>query len=275
MVQDKADLRQQIIEFAQNNGADLIGFAPAARWEEFGEVHPDFRPQTLFPMTKTVVVMGVGMPLPIVETTPSAIHMELYNTSNRELDGLALRLTGFLNRLGFASMFFPRDTYGSIKILKEKPRAAFSHVHAAKYAGLGTIGVSGVLLTRKFGSRVRFVSVFTAAELEASPLPEKELCIKCQACVKCCPSQAIIFRTDRVQGDFDAMKCMDWAHELTRRRCYPCGICTKVCPIGEDRELYQAKKNMKKYLHEAEALQQNPNDPEYKVWNHFRHWGSW
>lgn len=275
MVQDVQELRDQIIEFAKNHGADLVGFAPVSRWDEYDEVPDDFRPGNLFPLARTVVVIGMGMPLPIVETTPSAMHMELYNIVNRELDSLAYRLTGFLNRQGWPSMFFPRDGYGSIKILKEKPRAAFSHVEAARYAGLGTVGLSGVLLTKEFGSRVRFVSVFTAAELPGSQVQSKDICIKCQACAKCCPSHAIMPREDRIKADFAAIKCMDWAHELTRRRSYPCGVCTKVCPIGEDRKLYQANKSVKKYLHEAEALRQNPNDPEYKVWNHFRFWGSW
>ncbi|MGE5398631.1 MAG: hypothetical protein ACM3MK_13985 [Chitinophagales bacterium] len=275
MAQDVQELRGRIIKFAAEHGADLVGFAPVGRWDEYDEVPADFRPGNLFPLARTVVVIGMGMPLPIVETTPSAMHMELYNTVNRELDGLAYCLTGFLNRSGWPSMFFPRDGYGSIKILKEKPRAAFSHVEAARYAGLGTVGLSGVLLTREFGSRVRLVSVFTSAELPGSPVLSEDICIKCQACAKCCPSKAIIPRKDRTRADFEAMKCMDWAHELTRRRSYPCGVCTKVCPIGADRELYQATKSMKKYLHEAEAMRKDPDDPEYKVWNHFRHWGSW
>lgn len=275
MALDGQELKDKIISFARDNGADLVGFAPVQRWAEADEVPDDFRPGFLWPMTRTVIVIGMGMPLPIVETSPSAIHMELYNTVNRELDGLAYRMVSFLNKENCPSIFFPRDCYGSIKILKEKPRAAFAHLYAAKYAGLGTIGLSGILLTPEFGSRVRLVSIFTSAELEGSPLQEKDICIQCKACAKCCPSQAITPRDDRIKGDFDAMKCMDWAHELTRRRSYPCGVCTKVCPIGKDRELYQSKKSVKKYLHEAQALKDNPEDPEYKVWNHFRKWGSW
>ena len=96
---------------------------------------------------KTVIVMGIEMPLPVVETTPSVLHMELYRTVNRELDRLAVNLTRHLNRLGHASFFFTRDGFSSLKALKEKNLAAFSHVMAAKYAGLGTIGVSHCLLT--------------------------------------------------------------------------------------------------------------------------------
>ena len=217
--------------------------------------------------------MGLEMPLPIVETTPSVVHMELYRTANVELDQLAYNLTRYLNRLGHASFFFPRDGFGSMKALRENNRAAFSHGMAAKYAGLGTVGVSHCLLTPEFGPRVRFVSVLSSTGFPPDPMTEKELCIKCEACAKCCPKKAIRMRQEQVIGDYDSMACLEMAEELTARRCYPCGICTKVCPIGEDRALYKQKSAMKKYLREAEALATNPEDPQYKSWAHLRKYG--
>jgi epoxyqueuosine reductase QueG len=266
-------LRRKIIRFCRNRGADLVGFAPVERWDEAGEVPSDFRPPAIWPPAKTVIVIGVEMPLPIVETTPSILHKELYDTSNRELDQIAYDLTRFLNRLGFASLFFPRDGYGSLRALRENNLAAFSQVMAAKYAGLGTIGASHNLLTPEFGPRVRLVSVFTEASLPPDPLREKELCIRCAACAKCCPKKAIRMREDRVIADYDKTACLEMTEELTSRRCYPCGICTKVCPIGEDRVLYKQTKAMKKYLGETEALAKNPDDPEYRSWSHVRRYG--
>ncbi len=266
-------LKKLITKFCEDRGADLVGFASVGRWDEAGEVPPDFRPQAIWALAQTVIVMGMSMPLPIVETTPSVVHMELYNTSNRELDQLAYDLMRYLNRLGHPSFFFPRDGYGSLRALREKPVAAFSHVMAAKYAGLGTLGVSHNLLTREFGPRVRLVSVFTATALPPDSLVAEELCIKCGACAKCCPKSAIQMREDRVIGDYDKMACLEMTEELTARRRYPCGVCTKVCPVGRDRELYKEKGFMKKYLREREALEANPEDPEYKSWTHLRKYG--
>ena len=266
-------LKRKIIRFCRGEGADLVGFAPAERWDEAGEVPPDFRPRALWPPANTVIVIGMEMPLPIVETTPSVLHKELYDTSNRKLDGLAYDLTRFLNRLGQASCLFPRDGYGSLRALRENNLAAFSHVMAAKYAGLGTIGASHNLLTPEFGPRVRFVSVFTEAVLSPDPLLEKELCIRCAACAKCCPKGAIRMREDQIIGDYDKTACLEMTEELSARRCYPCGICTKVCPIGKDRALYKQTRAMKKYLGEAEALGKNPDDPEYRPWTQVRRYG--
>jgi epoxyqueuosine reductase len=266
-------LKSRILRFCREHGADLVGFAPVERWDEADEVPPDFRPRSIWPPARTVIVIGVEMILPIVETTPSILHKELYDTTNRELDQIAYDLARFLNRLGQASIFFPRDGYGTLRALREQNRAAFSHVVAAKYAGMGTIGASHNLLTPEFGPRVRLVSVFTSARVPPDPVTSTDLCILCGACARCCPKKAIGMRKDRVAGDFDATACLEMAEELSARRCYPCGICTKVCPIGKDRLLYRQTGAMRKYLREAEALLKNPDDPDYKSWTHARRYG--
>lgn len=273
VIKPQDDLRPQVVSFCRDNGADLIGFAPVQRWNEFDEVPLEFRPQSLFPPARTVIVIGMAMPLPIVETTPSFLHKELYTAANQELDTFAFNLTRFLNRLGHASYFFTRDGYASLSALKKKPYAAFSHVVAARYAGLGTIGMSHNLLTPEYGPRVRFVSVFTAAELQGQAVLEKDLCIRCEACVKCCPKDALTASPNRIAGDYDVNACIDQHIELVRKKCYPCGICIKVCPIGKDRVLYKQKGIVKKYLEEENKLAADPDDPEYRSWTHIRRYG--
>ncbi len=271
----QSELKDEVLGFLKERGADLIGFAPVNRWDELNEVHPDFRPGRLFPQGKTVIVFGMGMPLPVVETTPSAMHMELYNTVNRVLDDLAYQLSRHLCRKGIASYSFPRDGYGNIRIIKDKPRAAFSHVYAAKYAGLGTIGMNNVILTSEYGPRIRWVSVFADAVIEGDPIMEKELCIRCRACAQCCPVNAILPRDDRYKPDFNSLACAQRAEDLTRRRCYPCGICIKVCPVGNDRKLFNGEKKTGLYLAEKDNLETYAHSPESQVWNHYRQWGSW
>ena len=272
---DCSPLKKEIKEFLMDRGADLVGFAPVSRWEEYDEVHPDFRPAKLFPKAKTVIVIGMGMPLPVVETTPSSIHMELYNTVNRELDGLAYHLSRMLGRKGIAAYSFPRDGYGHIRIIKEKPRAAFSHVYAAKYAGLGTIGMNNVLLSKMFGPRVRWVSVLAEELLKGDEVIEEELCIRCKACIRCCPVEALVPKEESYKPEFKAVVCAQRAEDLTKRRCYPCGICVKVCPIGEDRVLFGATKKTGLYLQELDRGKEDAFSEEFKIWNHYRRWGSW
>jgi len=269
------ELKDRIKQYCLDAGADIVGFAPVERWDEYNEVQTDFRPRGLFEPTKTVIVMGVSMPLPIVETTPSYLHKTAYDAANQALDGLAFNLVRYLNRQGYASFFFTRDGFASLRLLKERPEASFSHMAAAKYAGLGTIGLNNCVLTPEFGPRVRFVSVFTDAVLPPDPMLEKDLCISCEACVKCCPANALAKIDDQVTGSYDMLACLQQHELLNGYKTPPCGICTKVCPVGKDRLLYKQKGIVKKYLQEADALAANPDDPAYKTWTQVRKYGGW
>lgn len=265
--------KAQISAYARDLGATLVGFAPASRWDEFGEVEEAYRPRAIWPETKTVIVLGVPMLLPIIETTPSINYVELYDTSNILLDQIAYRLSIQLTENGHGAIFFPRDAYGDIQILVKKPLAAFSHVFAGKYTGLGTIGYSHVLLTEKYGPRVRYVSVFTSLELEPDPVLDRELCTKCRICHKLCPTQAFTTREDRIIADMNKGAC-SWHHaRLRKEHRYPCGVCVKVCPVGEDRKIFNST-DIKLYLEEKEAIVKNADDPRYKRWVHVRRHGS-
>ncbi len=69
---------------------------------------------------------------------------------------------------------------------------------AAVACGLGEIGWSKVLLTKKYGPRVRIGTILTDAKLEADPLiPPGTLCNRCLRCVKDCPGNAIPRLGDR------------------------------------------------------------------------------
>ena len=271
---DETQLKQHIVAYCRERGADLVGFAPVERWAREKEVPADHWPQTLFPPAKTVIVIGISVPLPVVETTPSILHKEAYDTTNRQLDSLALSLVRHLNAQGHASHFFSRDGFGSLGAIKEKPGIAFSHIPAARYAGLGTVGLSNLILTPEFGSRVRFVSVFTAASIPADAVIEKDLCIQCGTCARLCPVNAIIPEEGKIPGKFDREACLERHIELTRKKRYPCGICTKVCPVGKDRLLYRQKGILKKYEKEEDVLKEHPDHPDYKAWTIVRRFGT-
>jgi epoxyqueuosine reductase QueG len=189
------------------------------------------------------------------------------------LDQIAYRLSIFLNDHGFAAIFLPRDGYGSIDILIERPVAAFSHVFAGKYAGLGTIGFNHMLINEQYGPRARYVSVLTNLELAGDPMLEVELCRKCLVCQRLCPSKAFSAREDRLIADMDKHACACYHRELRGEYRYPCGVCAKTCPIGQDRKLYESQ-DIALYLKEPETLSQNPDDPRYQSWVHCRRHGS-
>jgi O-acetylhomoserine (thiol)-lyase len=232
--------RKKLIKKAGKLGLNLVGFAPVTRWPEHGRQRPEFFPQNIWPWSKTVIVGGVHIYPPALETTPSNLYSELYITTNRLLDEAAYRLAGVLNGKGFRAFFFPRDGYADISVLVERPEAGFSQTLAAHYAGLGTIGASHCVLTPQYGPRVRFVSVITDADFEGSPRLKKELCSGCGVCLKNCPAKAFTPRPGSLVADMDRHKCARYHQFLRASMRYPCGICTAVCPVGKDRKIYGA-----------------------------------
>ncbi len=203
---DRSHLKQQLKREAKKLGANLIGFANVERWEEYRYTQPEYYPQSIWPWAKTVIVMAVQIFPSMIETTPSVLYSELYNTTNRMLDEIGYRMANLLNTLGFRAHFFPRDCYGDISVLVKKPEAPFSHVIAGYYAGLGTIGMNHALLAKEYGPRIRLVSVITDAEVAPDKMIEKDICIRCGQCVKGCPIQAFTPRNDRIAADMNKHK---------------------------------------------------------------------
>jgi epoxyqueuosine reductase QueG len=263
----------EVIAELQHLGATIVGFAPVERWAAHDEVPPSYRPEAIWPLARTVIVFGLPMLLPVIESTPSIHYQEHYDTANRLLDEASFRLAIRLNEAGHPSMSLPRDGYGSLEILLKNPYAAFSHTYAAKYAGLGTVGLSRNLLTPQYGPRVRLNSVFTAARFAADPEIADELCSGCRICERTCPTGAIRTRPGAVVGDLDKDACTRHHIVLRDEKRWPCGICTKVCAVGEDRRLYR-RRGVKTYLDEAKTLADGHDDPRFAALVHLRRHGS-
>lgn len=235
---DKTQLKKQLKSVAGRWGVNLIGFANVDRWAEERLTAEEFYPQSIWPWARTVIVLGLQIYPPMLETTPSVVYSELYNTTNRMLDELSYKMANLLNQAGFRAFFFPRDCYGDISVLVKKPEAAFSHVIAAKYAGLGTIGANHTLLTPEYGPRVRLVSVITDADVHPNPMLRDELCIGCGRCVQACPQKAFTRKDGVLVAEMDKFKCAAYHERLKHEFRYPCGVCTAVCPVGADRKVY-------------------------------------
>ena len=225
-----------------------------------------FRPRAIFPETQTVIVIGMPVFLPILETSPSIAYHELYRTVNTLLDTNAYRIAYLLNRRGFPSIPVTRDGYGSITILREKPIAFFSHRHAAYLAGLGTFGVNNMLLTPEFGPRVRFAPVFTAADIPPGRVMEGSLCIRCMRCRDACPVDAL-GGGEYPEDLTDRGACAARSEELARKHVSPCGFCIRVCPVGGDRELYR-RTAMEIYDEDDSRYRRY-----HRAWEHVRSYG--
>ncbi len=89
-----------------------------------------------------------------------------------------------------------RDTYELIHAEpvapgKPAPEVMIDFGKAAAACGLGTRGLSGSILTRRFGPRARFVFIITNAPLDCDAPMTESLCDRCGQCAEACPGHAI------------------------------------------------------------------------------------
>jgi len=67
-----------------------------------------------------------------------------------------------------------------------------SNRRAGVEVGLGTLGLSNILITREFGPRIRLGGVLTSAKLQSDEKMKENLCIPgCRRCIETCPAKAL------------------------------------------------------------------------------------
>ncbi len=111
------------------------------------------------------------------------------------------------------------------------------HKTVATKAGLGWIGKSALLITKRYGAAVRLASVLTDAKLDTAEPIEQSMCDDCRQCVEHCPAKAIKGNNWQPgcsrDSIYDAFACRDTATKLAKKigiRLTICGICINVCP---------------------------------------------
>ncbi len=167
-------------------GADLVGVAPIKRFEGSPE---HFHPQRLLPQTKSVISIAIRHLNGVIVPQRNMVENFPYQTygygwvSNIRLNWVAFEISRFLEDNGHLTCPFPSFFQGH--------GAAISNRHAAVLAGVAKFGWHNLAMTPRFGTRQRFVTVMTAAELEPDPMLEDDVCDKCFTCVKACPVGAL------------------------------------------------------------------------------------
>ncbi|MCL2143843.1 MAG: 4Fe-4S binding protein [Methanomassiliicoccaceae archaeon] len=230
-------IAEQIGSLARSMGITDVGVAAVSAWESDDLVKrmipENGRPSSLMRGSRSVIVIGMPVQRTILATAPSSYYFEHYKTINSMLDLAAQRIAMELQIIGHASIFVSRDGYQGIEGLRKDASSFFSHRHAAYLAGMGTFGVSNMLLTEKNGPRIRFTSVITTAELPAGAPMKGQLCTSCGRCIEECPENAVAsgMYPDNITNK---QKCVEYSAVLRTEGRSPCGRCIFVCPVGKD-----------------------------------------
>ena len=185
---------------AKKIGIDMIGFASKSRFDAVDAQHNPF---SIFPEAKTVIMLGKRIcrgALRGVEEGTNFGDYSSFGVNWLEDEFLAIAcydLVNFLEDNGYeACPIFPNPTELSPQGVavadgRPAPNVYPDFDYAAVASGLGEIGLNGIFLSEKYGSRQRFHMIITDAEIEESPLLEKSICDGCGECAKSCPLGAI------------------------------------------------------------------------------------
>ena len=177
-----------------------------------------------------VIVVGQAMNHGLLNTVPSALSSAAVGVGYSHDSVTLLTLSQHIRNLGFQAVPSMNDTAGAIPY--------------AIQAGLGEYGRNGLLITPKYGPRLRLGKVFTDMPL-AHDAPVrfgvKEFCAQCNLCAKGCPAKAISFgcgNTEEVHNrsnikgirkwSTDAEKCFSYWTQINT----DCSVCIRVCPYN-------------------------------------------
>ena len=176
---------------------------------------------------------------------PTLEYYEHYHHINRELAILSQRIQEELRIVKINSHpVVPTISLGSPDYRKYLDTLSYdiSHKMVATRAGLGWIGKTDLLISKKFGPRLRLVSILLESNPGEIAVPvEKSRCGKCTICVEKCPAGAAsgMLWSTNVSRDqfFDAFRCREKCGELARQKLNVderiCGLCVSVCPVGK------------------------------------------
>jgi epoxyqueuosine reductase len=224
------DLAREITEMLVAQGASIVGFA------DIREVPPAARE-----FLDYAVVIGMALDPRImaeVVNGPTKLYEMEYRSKNHQLAQMSRQLARFLLTQGFEAV--PRSATDE-DIDWDDLSVPLPHKTIATRAGLGWVGKCGLLVTREFGSAVRFSAVLTDAYLEGGEPIDASWCEDCQVCVEACPAGAPTGKHWTVYTDrgvfYDAHACHDHIkvemgrHGLSAKIC---GICMAVCPYTQE-----------------------------------------
>jgi epoxyqueuosine reductase len=231
---DAKEMSRRVKKAARSLGADLVGICELdSRWvySRWFNLHSrEEGPLEVPEGCRYAVAIAVEMDYEMFRTSPKEVEGAATGLGYSKMAFVAGSVAHFIRGLGYTALASGNDTALSIPIAID--------------AGLGELARNGLLITSKFGPRVRIAKVITDLPLfpdEPVELGVAEFCEICKKCAQDCPSSAIQSgeRTDKalngstspgvLKWPVDGEKCFEfWSKNHT---C--CGNCIRVCPFNK------------------------------------------
>lgn len=206
--------KQELKELARSHGFDLVSIADPSN-VDLSEKHQG---------TNSIILLVYSTPDKIVDTyydDQKKFSKWIYDT----IETRAWRICNVLMEAGY----------------KAVPTKRLDLKRAGVITGLGSIGKNNLLLTKKFGPRVRMIAIVSDIELEFDAKSNEDLCTECLECLEACPGGALSesgFERARCIGEFDPspellVKKQAYDMKLGQYTTSQCTECMFSCPIGK------------------------------------------
>jgi epoxyqueuosine reductase len=215
-------------------GADLVGTCYAhpnlIYSHELDLISGEHHPVELLEGCRHAIVMAVEMDYKSLHYCSDAITGAVTGLGYSRQAVLAHFVAAFIRGLGYQAIPCGNDTALSIPL--------------AIAAGLGELGRMGLLITEKYGPRVRLCKVFTDLPLSHDafrPFGVAEFCRTCRQCAVHCSAQAISFGEPTMEGPSTANHSGVRKWYIDPGKCYlfwaqnwmDCSRCVAVCPFNK------------------------------------------
>jgi epoxyqueuosine reductase QueG len=193
------ELTRQAKAVALDHGADLVGVVSARNLPE----HEEEISRILAP-TKSVMVVASRHSLAAIRSSNNQVAQFDTIHSYGQAEQAAHRAARFLESEGYPALAVPAFIPIDMAAPKKGMRGEICWRRAGVRSGLGCYGENGLLVTREFGAAIRISGLVTAAELEADPPLDTDVCDHCMRCVEGCPANAL-----SGEGRVDKKRCGD------------------------------------------------------------------
>ena len=230
---DSVELTHEIKNAATHYGADLVGIANLDRnW-----IYRTNRSGESYDIPESInkaIVIAIEMDYDGIATSPAYGSSAATALGYSKMAFVEIELTAFIKRLGYNAIPCGNDIAISVPLAID--------------AGLGQFGRHGILITKKFGPRVRIAKVLTDMPL-IDDSPDLGFCKAvirfCEVCEKCattCPSQSIAYGTEHTwEGTTKSNNPGVKKWYINPESCYnfwiengsDCSNCIRSCPYNK------------------------------------------
>lgn len=212
---------------AANMGADVCGVAGVGR---FAEAPEGFHPCDVLRGAESVIVFGKPFPKSVFMGDMYAPYMLFRENLLRAVDEIAVKLSMAIERAGGSALPIPSsEPYTYWDAENRIGRGILSLKHAAKLAGLGSIGKNTLLIHEAYGNRLWLGAVVTDLKLEEDAVTPRYCPENCRICLDACPQKAL----DGVT--IVQKKCREICFSATEGGggLYTCNLCRRACPFSK------------------------------------------